>query len=107
MYPPIESPHSTTSSTPSTIEQRGQVRGVRLHAVAEVRRVGLSHAPQVGGDPATALERRDLMGPDRAVEWVPVNEEHGRPVAPHLDRERDAIDGEPLELAPVAAAEPP
>ena len=100
--PPHREPHQHHVARAQQIQQRGQVRGVRLHAVAEVRRVGLSHAPQVGSDPAPALERRDLMGPDRVVEWVPMNEERGRPVTPHLDRERNAIDGEPLELAPVA-----
>ena len=39
------------------VEQGREIRGVDRHAVSQVRRVGLAHAPQVGGDTAKAFER--------------------------------------------------
>ena len=50
------------------VEQRREVIGVDRHAVAQVGRVGLAHAAQIGRDAAVAVQRVDLVAPDRAVE---------------------------------------
>ena len=53
---------------------------------------------QVGRDAAVALERIDLVAPDRPIERIAVDEQDRGPLAADLDGEAHAVHGEALSV---------
>ena len=87
MYPPIESPHRTTSLRPEHRSMRGGLRRRspccsrdRAHRIVPCR----AGPEQCASNP---VESGDLILPDRVIERVPVNEENGWPVRRDLNAE--------------------
>ena len=54
---------------------------------------------KIGRDAAVALQRVDLVAPDRAVERIAMHEQDRGPVAPDLDGEAHAVHRESLGVA--------
>ena len=90
---------------PKNVQQRRKVRSVDRHTVAEIRRVRLAHATQVGGDTAESLQRSDLLPPDAAVQRITVHEQDGWALAPLFDREIYSMHRNALDARRVSRAE--